>query len=115
MAQDAGWILFGLALGAFAAVTTGCSALGSDHTGPYDEGYFSMQGDARGLRTFADAMNGLVVTGKASPDKDTAYHYNRRAEDTEITKRAFVERNPAPQGLWQKLWGQPTEQQPPAK
>lgn len=87
---------------------TGCSVIGSDHTGPWDDGYIHVSGDARGMRAFGDALNGLVVTGKASPDKDTAYHYNRRAEDQEITKREAVRK--APQGFIQKLFaGNPEE------
>lgn len=100
------WV-FALIVGGVAAATSGCSIVGSDHTGVWDDGYISIAGDARGMRAFGDAMNGLITNGKATPDADTPFYANRRLEDQEITKRRLIETNPAPQGLWQRMWGQP--------
>lgn len=113
--NDAGWMIFGALLAGIAAATTGCSTLGDSHTGYFDDGYISVQGDARGMRAFGDAMNGLITNGKATPDMDTPFYVNRRAEDAEITKRVMIEESEPPQGLWQKLWGAPVQPQQPAK
>lgn len=44
------------------------------------DGWFEMRGDERGIQAFGDTVNGLVTTGKASPDQDTAYHITRREQ-----------------------------------
>jgi len=84
------------------------------HTQEYDEGFFAMHGDARGLRAFGDTLNGMITNGKANPDSDTAHWNNRRLEDQEVTKRELIRKSsgPAPKGLWQKLFGSPANQAP---
>jgi len=97
-----------------AIVTTGCGvlAMGDDHTQAFDDGFISIRSDARGMRAFGQAMNGLITNGKASPDVDTPYYLGRREEEQEITKRTLIESQPAPQGIWQRLWN--TNSQPAA-
>lgn len=63
------------------AGTTGCSSLVGESmfTGD-DEGRFLLSADRAGLQEFGKALNGLVVTGKASPDMQDAYFNNQQAE-----------------------------------
>jgi hypothetical protein len=62
------------------------------------EGHILVAGDAQGMRSFGDALNGLVTNGKASADQDTAHWIARKSEDVQLTTRAG-------QGFWQKLVG----------
>lgn len=68
--------------GVFAWVVCSLSACGM--TGgiinPSEQGYFELRGDAEGLRAFGDYSTGLVTTGKASIDADTAHHQLRREQ-----------------------------------
>lgn len=57
-----------------------------------DEGRLLLSTDAEGLRAFADMQNGLVVTGKATADEDTAYHENRRHQEEQRTLRVRLPR-----------------------
>lgn len=38
-------------------------------------------GSSEGIREFGRAQNGLVVTGKATPDAEDQYHQTQRATD----------------------------------
>jgi len=80
-------------IGMIAVVTlSGCGVL-------RDNGQVTLMADAKGMRAFSDALNGLVTNGKASPDADTASWQARRMEMRETTKRQFA-RSPS---LWEKL------------
>lgn len=57
---------------------TGCSSLvGESMFTGKDEGRFLLSADAEGIRAFGDAMNGLVVTGKAAPNVSDSYWNHR--------------------------------------
>lgn len=60
---------------------TACSGSVSDSFLRSDtQGHFSLEADREGLRAFGDTLNGLVVTGKATPDTKDAYHVNRELQ-----------------------------------
>jgi hypothetical protein len=61
---------------------TACSSLVGENlfTGE-EEGRFLLSADAAGIRAFSDGLNGLVTTGKASPDTKDAYWQRRESGD----------------------------------
>lgn len=80
---------------------TGCTQM--SHSGSSD--ILQLQGTPEAIRAFGDYQTGLIVTGKASPDTDTAYHVTRRhREDSENERVQARRREP---GFIQKLfsWG----------
>ncbi len=52
---------------------TGCSITGENLFASEETGRFTLNADAEGLRAFGEAMNGLVVTGKAAPNQGDVY------------------------------------------
>jgi hypothetical protein len=52
---------------------TGCSITGENLFASEETGRFTLNADAEGLRAFGEAMNGLVVTGKAMPNQGDSY------------------------------------------
>lgn len=50
-----------------------------------------MMSTPSGIREFYRGQNGLVTTGKASPDKDDAYHKTQRATDSNSLDRLLAE------------------------
>jgi len=51
-----------------------------------------LNSDAEGLRAFGEAMNGLVVTGKAEPNKADSY-WNTQQQRLEIKRFNVVNAN----------------------
>jgi len=60
-------------LGALCLATTGCSLTTENLFAGEETGRFTLSADAEGLRAFGEAMNGLVVTGKAQPNMGDSY------------------------------------------
>lgn len=52
--------------------------------------HITVSGSPEGMRAFGDAMSGLIINGKASPDKKTAHTIMRTAQEKEITKREMT-------------------------
>lgn len=50
----------------------------------------TLSGSPEGLRAMFDGMTGLIIDGKASPDKRTAHTKMREAQEKEFTKRAMT-------------------------
>ena len=75
----------GLILGGLLAVAVqlqGCSMSGMQRVFlAEDQGFFELRTDAEGLRAWNDGQNGLVTTGKASPDTKDAYHKLREQQN----------------------------------
>lgn len=70
-----------IVVSALVAVSTGCSSLvGESMFVGDDEGRFLLSADRAGLQEFGKALNGLVVTGKATPDVQDSYFQNQQAE-----------------------------------
>lgn len=64
------------------ATQTGCASLvGESMFTGEDEGRFLLSADAEGIRAFSDGLNGLVTTGKATPDTKDAYWQRRDSGD----------------------------------
>lgn len=64
-----------------------CSSIRLDEIGAEEEsGRFLLYGDEKGMQAFGDALTGLVVTGKATPNTDDPHHELRRHQDS--TRRA---------------------------
>lgn len=64
---------------------TGCGAVltaGSDSA--------TLTGSPEGIRAMLDGMNGMIVNGKASPDKRTPAIAMRMEQEKEITKRSMA-------------------------
>jgi len=71
-------VILTVTLGGLILTTTGCATfLGESMFVEDDEGRFMMSADAEGLRQFGTALNGLVTTGKATPDTKDAYWQNQ--------------------------------------
>ncbi len=49
----------------------------------------TLSGSPEGLRAMFDGMTGLIIDGKASPDKRTAHTRMRESQEKEFTKRAM--------------------------
>jgi hypothetical protein len=49
----------------------------------------TISGSPEGIRAMLDGMNGLIVNGKASPDKRTAHTMMRVDQEKEFTKRSM--------------------------
>ena len=82
----------GLITGAVAAlVLQGCTFMGGEALSTSDEeGRLLLSTDRAGLEAFGDLMTGLVTTGKASPDQDTAHHQLRKEQNqTKAIKLTF--------------------------
>ncbi len=50
----------------------------------------SLSGSPEGIRAMLDGMNGLITSGKASPDRTTDYAIMRGEHERERTKRAMT-------------------------
>lgn len=62
-----------------ASSQVGCASLvGESLFTDEQEGRFLLSSDAEGLRAFSDGLNGLIVTGKSTPDTPTDYFDTRR-------------------------------------
>ena len=63
---------------------SGCGAVmtSGDHA--------SLSGSPDGIRAMLDGMNGLITSGKASPDRTTDYAIMRAEHERERTKRAMT-------------------------
>ena len=64
------------------ASLTGCASqmnVGSDHA--------TLTGTPEGIRSMMDGFQGLILNGKASPDKTTAHSIMRMDQEREISKR----------------------------
>lgn len=80
----------------YAAVTfvavyaSGCSAATSagDHV--------TLTGTPAGMQAFADMTNGLIRTGKESPEQPSEFFAHRKTQETHETQRHA-------QGFWQRL------------
>lgn len=75
---------------------TGCGVVSTPS--PFADGHVTITGDAQGIRSFMDGMNGMITNGKASPDQDTAHWIARKHEEEQVTRRKFSP------GLFQKLF-----------
>ena len=65
-------------LGVIGSQVIGCTGLvGQSLFTGEGEGRFLLSTDAEGMRAFNDGLNGLVTTGKASPDTQDAYWRER--------------------------------------
>jgi hypothetical protein len=60
--------------------TTGCSGMIGENLFTSDKGRFLLSTDGEGMRQFSSALNGLVTTGKASPDVKDAYWHQQEKE-----------------------------------
>lgn len=65
---------------------SGCSITGENIFAGEETGRFTLSADAEGLRAFGEAMNGLVVTGKAQPNMGDSYF---TTVQNRITSRQF--------------------------
>lgn len=81
-----------LCIGLVVAVTSGCSmaASGGD--------YVTLTGTPKGIQAFSDLSNGMIRTGKESPDRPSEYFAHRGTQVREKTSRC----NQAV-GFWQKI------------
>lgn len=50
----------------------------------------TLSGSPEGLRAMFDGLGGIIIDGKASPDKKTAHTIMRAAQEKEFTKRAMA-------------------------
>ena len=87
----------GLVLGtiiwvAIIATTSGCALSGT--TGDYVE----LRGTPKGMQAFGDLTNGLIRTGKESPDKPSEFFAHRGTQEREQTARKAQAI-----GFWQRL------------
>lgn len=77
-----------------AGFSTGCASLvGESMFVGEEEGRFLLSADRAGLQEFGKALNGLVTTGKASPDVRDAYWENQ-ARETDVKALRFRIRRP---------------------
>ena len=84
---------------------TGCTQM--SHSGHSD--ILQIQGTPEAIRAYGDMQVGLITTGKASPDTDTAYHVTRRhREDSENERVHAKARQP---GFIQKLFSWKQEEE----
>lgn len=60
-----------------------------------EHGAIQITADREGMRAFGDAMNGLITTGKASPDMEDAHHKLRSQQAQEITTRKAYDALPS--------------------
>ena len=67
------------------ASLTGCSAQLSTHSD-----YATLSGSPEGIRSMMDGFQGLIINGKASPDKTTAHTIMRGDQEREISKRSMT-------------------------
>lgn len=75
-----------------AVAASGCAVSGT--TGDYVE----LRGTPRGVEAFADMTNGLIRTGKESPERNSEYFAHRGTQERELTARKGQA-----VGFWQKL------------
>lgn len=74
------------------AVTSGCALSGT--TGDYVE----LRGTPKGMTAFADMTNGLIRTGKESPERPSEFFAHRGTQEREQTARKGQAI-----GFWQRL------------
>lgn len=67
-----------------------CSVVGCGGVLNVGGDHASLSGSPEGIRAMLDGMNGLIVNGKASPDKRTAHILMRQNQEKEITKRSMA-------------------------
>lgn len=79
-------------VGAFCLTGVGCTLTGENLFAGAESGRFMLNSDAEGLRAFGEAMNGLVVTGKAEPNKADSY-WNTQQQRLEIKRFNVVNAN----------------------
>jgi len=77
-----------IVLGASCATFSGCGLLYTPL--PSSRGHVVLSGDAPGVHALMDGLNGFITNGKASPNHDTSFYANRRAQEREYTKRALA-------------------------
>lgn len=71
---------------------SGCSITGENIFAGEETGRFTLSADAEGLRAFGEAMNGLVVTGKAQPNQGDSYFITQQ-QRVEAKKFRYVKTN----------------------
>lgn len=79
--QIAKHIIIGAVALFIAAACTGCATLAGEGWAAGDSGRILISADERGMQSFGDALTGLVVTGKATPDADDTHYKTRRQQD----------------------------------
>ena len=79
-------------IGAFCLTGVGCTLNGENLFAGDETGRFLLSSDAEGMRAFGEAMNGLVVTGKAEPNKADSY-WNTQQQRREIKRFNVVNAN----------------------
>ena len=78
--------------GAVVMFNTGCAISGTGGD------YVQLQGTPKGMQAFADLTNGMIRTGKESPDKPSEFFAHRGTQEREITNRKAQA-----VGFWQRL------------
>lgn len=78
-------------LGALCLAMSGCSMNAENLFAGDEQGRFTLSADAEGMRAFGEAMNGLVVTGKAQPNQGDSYFITQQQR---IEARKFKLVNP---------------------
>ena len=78
---------------------TACSSLVGESlfTGE-DEGRILISADAEGMKAFGDFSNGLITSGKSSPDVPTSYQTQREHQEEQKTKRKLGQMFKKPKG-----------------
>lgn len=79
-------------LGALCLAATGCSMNAENLFAGNDQGRFTLSADAEGMRAFGEAMNGLVVTGKAQPNQGDSYFITQQ-QRIEARKFKLIKNN----------------------
>lgn len=67
-----------------------CSVVGCGGVMNVSSDHATLTGSPEGIRAMFDGMTGLIIDGKASPDKRTAHTKMRENQEREFTKRAMV-------------------------
>lgn len=77
---------------AIALFFSGCAVSGTSGD------YVQLQGTPKGVQAFADLTNGMIRTGKESPDKPSEFFAHRGTQEREETSRKAQA-----VGFWQRL------------
>lgn len=91
--NEIGWVILLGLLGCYAAMCLqGCS-LGAEYGDRV-----TLSGTPKGIQAFSDMTNGLIRTGKESPEQPSEFFAHRRTQENQETARKGQA-----VGFWQRL------------